>query len=48
MIRYRTRDITRLIAAPCGCGRTLRGWSAFRAAATICSSSAGERVPVPD
>jgi phenylacetate-CoA ligase len=24
MIRYRTRDITRLIAAPCGCGRTLR------------------------
>ena len=24
MIRYRTRDITRLIAQPCGCGRTLR------------------------
>jgi phenylacetate-CoA ligase len=24
MIRYRTRDITRLIASPCGCGRTLR------------------------
>ena len=24
MIRYRTRDITRLIAEPCGCGRTLR------------------------
>jgi phenylacetate-CoA ligase len=24
MIRYRTRDITRLITAPCPCGRTLR------------------------
>jgi phenylacetate-CoA ligase len=24
MIRYRTRDITKLIAEPCGCGRTLR------------------------
>ncbi|WP_295447920.1 phenylacetate--CoA ligase [uncultured Thiodictyon sp.] len=24
MIRYRTRDITRIIAAPCACGRTLR------------------------
>jgi phenylacetate-CoA ligase len=24
MIRYRTRDITRLMASPCGCGRTLR------------------------
>jgi phenylacetate-CoA ligase len=24
MIRYRTRDITRLIVSPCGCGRTLR------------------------
>jgi phenylacetate-CoA ligase len=24
MIRYRTRDITRIMASPCGCGRTLR------------------------
>ncbi|WP_295389738.1 phenylacetate--CoA ligase family protein [uncultured Thiodictyon sp.] len=24
MIRYRTRDITRIITAPCACGRTLR------------------------
>lgn len=24
MIRYRTRDITRLVAEPCACGRTLR------------------------
>ncbi|MGA2269889.1 MAG: phenylacetate--CoA ligase [Bryobacteraceae bacterium] len=24
MIRYRTRDITRILASPCGCGRTLR------------------------
>lgn len=24
MIRYRTRDLTRLISEPCGCGRTLR------------------------
>jgi phenylacetate-CoA ligase len=24
MIRYRTRDITSLVAEPCGCGRTLR------------------------
>ena len=24
MIRYRTRDITRIMPEPCGCGRTLR------------------------
>lgn len=24
LLRYRTRDITRLIAEPCGCGRTIR------------------------
>ena len=24
MIRYRTRDITRIVAEPCACGRTLR------------------------
>ena len=24
MIRYRTRDLTRIMAEPCGCGRTLR------------------------
>jgi phenylacetate-CoA ligase len=24
MIRYRTRDLTRIIAEPCGCGRTIR------------------------
>ncbi len=36
MIRYRTRDITRIIAEPCICGRTTGAWSACAAAPTTC------------
>ena len=41
MIRYRTRDITSIIAGRvCACGRTSAASAAFRTAATTCSSSA--------
>jgi hypothetical protein len=36
MIRYRTRDITRFIAEPCACGRTIRRIRASARAATTC------------
>lgn len=31
MVRYRTRDITRLISTPCECGRTIRYFSRIKA-----------------
>ena len=38
VIRYRTRDISRLMPEPCACGRTTPEWSASAVAPTICSS----------
>ena len=39
LIRYRTRDITRIIPGPCTCGRFCPGTPASGAAPTTCSSS---------
>ncbi len=40
LVRYRTRDVTRIISEPCACGRTHRKIDRCAAAPTTCSSSA--------
>jgi phenylacetate-coenzyme A ligase PaaK-like adenylate-forming protein len=48
LIRYRTRDLTRLLPGACDCGLNLLATTASRCVPTTCSSPRGEHLPRPD